>query len=417
MLIQCTQCQTVYNFDDSALQDSSIDVRCARCQTVFTIDASSAVDEDVCRVDESELQGMSFRSAATDTSSKTAQPASEMALFEPEPEQTFEAPPVTQSHIDLHPQPEPANEETGAEEEFSFTPTEQPPTDDDTGFDFAPLDEAPAQEKAPTDVAFTAPDGTAEAEKPAESAQQEQPRDLFAEPETAPSKEEEEPQWQGTPDDFTFEDSGEDFSFEDEASWSTDKPETPARTEGPSQDTEDSPDFIFEPLTRETKPAPSQPASLAEESPLSSQEDMEQTVAAPAEPEKPQTAVRPAERAPRPQKRGTSKFLLFILFLLLVVAGAYGYFYATLGTTDVRVMIREIQQLVMPSGPQQPQGALTIIRSESYYIDNSEAGALFVIQGTIRNDYNEPRAELSVTATLYKDKGQPFTKKNGLLRQ
>ncbi|EAT15280.1 zinc-ribbon domain-containing protein [Desulfuromonas acetoxidans] len=429
MLIQCTKCQTVYNFDDSALQGSSIDVRCARCQTVFTVDASSAVSEDVCHVGEDELQGTSFRSSAdslpTDTSTHAQQQPSEEALFEPEPEQTFEAPPVTQTHIALHPEPEqPDSEQPGDEEEFSFTSAEQSaeqPAADETGFDFAPLDEPPAeqppaQNEEASDFSFDQPQETAAIDGAAESEQQEhpeQPVDLFAEgqEETTLSAEEKEPQWEGSPDDFTFEDSGEDFSFDDDDSWSADKPKPPAAQIDSAENSDESPDFIFEPLTSEATPTPPQPKPAAEESPLAPDEEMEQPISTLPEAEKPEAKERPAQRPPQVEKRGTSKFLLFILFLLLVAAGAYGYFYATLGTTDVRVMIREIEQLVMPSGQQQPQGSLTITRSESYYIDNSEAGPLFVIQGTVRNDYKEPRAELSVTATLYKDKGQPFTKK------
>jgi len=422
MLIQCTQCQTVYNFDDSALQGSSIDVRCARCQTVFTIDASSAVSQDVCRVNEDELQGMSFRSSTgstlSDTSAQTPQQPREEAVFEPEPEQTFEAPPITQTHIDLHPEPEASDSEESSDDEFSFTPAEhlaeQAASDNGSDFDFAPLDETPTEQRPEqqeqgeetSDFSFAEPEEIAVADE------LEQPVDLFAEgqEETTLSAEEDEPQWEGSPDDFTFEDSGEDFSFDEDDSWSADKPTQPVERIDSSDNSDESPDFIFEPLTSETTSTPPQPEPAAEESSLASDEKMEQVVSQPPQTE-PQTEKRPAQRPPQTEKRGTSKALLFILFLLLVAAGAYGYFYATLGTTDVRVMIREIKQLVMPSSQQQPQGSLTITRSESYYIDNSEAGSLFVIQGTIRNDYKEPRAELSVTATLYKDKGQPFTKK------
>ena len=425
MLIQCTQCQTVYNFDDSALQDSSIDVRCARCQSIFTVDAASAVGEDACRLDESELQGMSFRSNMAEEvetpTEEQPQTVAEQPLFEPEPEQTFAEVTSSTTHLDLHPIEEEAPEET-PEEEFAFTPmdetlefedsSQQPAHDDapEVDFSFAPLDVEPATVDIPqeeTDFSFddSQPNLT------------EQNTEAFSvdaagsaeNPETveAPLEEAAAPQWDGGPDEFSFEDSGEDFSFEDEDSWSTKPKEHDSEEPSAQGAAAESPDFIFEPLTGASKEKPLQQAT---------QDHEDDEIRPPQEAAAPQAPHQPAAPAKRgssraPKQGGPSKFLLFILLLLLIAAGAYGYFYATFGTTDVRVMIREVQQLIQPTAPQQPQGFLTITKSESYYIDNSEAGSLFVIEGTIRNDFKQPRAELSVTVTLYKDKGKAFTKK------
>ena len=416
MLIQCSQCQTVYNFDDSALQGASVDVRCARCQTVFRVDASSAVGDDACRVEDSELAGMSFRTSATGepATSQPSQPAPE-PVFEPAPEQTFEAPATTESLLDLHPEPEPEVAEAEIEEqgndEFSFAPLDNPPEDD--GETFQPIDNDDFSNRVEDETQEDAADDAS-------------------------------PQWAGASDEFSFSEPDDGFSFDqneqrdqDNSFTWDDAPaaETVQEEDSPIEEPE-SPDFIFEPLSSTDEDdtssaaavevaeppspyAPQEEFSLSES--LAPKEDVEEHSFAPLEEPKPEIASRAPEEAPEPKRPGrskpveeprkTSKFLLFILFLLLVAAGVFGYFYATLGTTDVRVMVREIQQLIMSSGTLQPQGSLTITNTESFYIDNAEEGSLFVIQGTIRNDYKEPRAELSVTATLYKGKGKAFTKK------
>ncbi|OQY18884.1 MAG: hypothetical protein B6I36_05655, partial [Desulfobacteraceae bacterium 4572_35.1] len=84
----------------------------------------------------------------------------------------------------------------------------------------------------------------------------------------------------------------------------------------------------------------------------------------------------------------------------------------TLDTADVMKMIQSVQQQLVPSAPQQPQGSIQVDSGESYYVDNVNSGHLFIIKGHAINKYSAPRSELKVIATLYKDKGIPLLKRS-----
>lgn len=286
MVIQCEQCQTIYNFDASQLHNGSAQVRCARCQQVFTVTAASAI---------------------TLAASTAAQPT---------------------------PQPPP---------QPSASPT------------WAPAAAEPAA-PAPTE-----------------------PSPLRSEPS----------------EEFSF-DTAEPFSFSEpepaaedsNALWPTAAPQEPPTPPDSAPEQE----FRFESLDeRAAEPAPAQVAA-----PLRTDNE-----SAP-----PPTPPKSAPRAPV-AKQKSSKLLIFLLLLILTVGGIYGYFYLTLGTTDVMKMIQSIQQQLLPAAPK-PQGEIKVDSSRSFYITNSIEGPLFVIEGTASNGFTEARSEMSVAATLYKKKGEPL---------
>jgi len=294
MVIQCKQCETKYNLDETLLKNGSIDVRCVRCQTVFNVSA-------------------------------TPQQSEEQAILAP---QEAPEPSIEKSETETQLPTDTVPDWGDNEDNFSFT--EEP-----DAFSF--------QEESPGDLA------------PEED---QHPDDL-----TTPSPfENTEPAEDSLPQEFSFDSIDEEPAAE-----------------------QDLAEQIFGAETAEA-------------------DDTTEATTAP-------TAAPAVEKkaAPRKkEKRKTSKLAWLLLILLMIVAGAYGYFYVTLGTTDVMQMIQKVQQQFLPPAPQQPQGSIRVDTGESYYIENTVAGQLFVIQGKAINKFSTPRSELKVTATLYKKKGIPL---------
>lgn len=191
------------------------------------------------------------------------------------------------------------------------------------------------------------------------------------------------PEWDADSDAFSFD--NEEPSLAVPSSESATISEEPASQE-----------FTFESL--EAEPEVVEPAPLAPpvtEEPVSAEEEVNET---------PQ---------PKAEKRKTSKFMIFLLLIILIIAGAYGYFFVTLGTTDVMKMIQNIQQQIEQQLQQQPQAQsqqseIRISTTQSYYVDNSIAGQLFVIKGLATNNYTTAQSELCVKGTLYQKKGAPL---------
>lgn len=214
------------------------------------------------------------------------------------------------------------------------------------------------------------------------------------------------PDWNSDEDSFSFAEA-DSFSFEEELADQDEAPEGmddggefSFATETPASDSLPQ-EFSFESISPEPESAPAQQFS-----PRSSDSEPEQSVPDSATTE---TANQPVRKpAPQPKEKAkTSKLAWFLLLIIMLVAGAYGYGYVIYGTTDVLQMIRKVQQQFAPA-PQQPRGSIHVDTSESYYVENTAAGQLFIIQGHAVNNFPEPRSELKVVATLYKEKGIPL---------
>lgn len=269
MIIQCKQCETTYNFDDSALHGGQIEVRCVRCENVFTIDSTSAI---------------------------IAQPIEPLPKTEPEiaPEPMVEA-----ADLQTAPEPEPI-----------------------------PL-----------------------------------------------------PEWNADSDAFSFS-STEAFSFDnEEPTLSGTSSESATTSEEPAPQ-----EFTFESPEPEVITPLAPPVS---DEPIFPEEEVDDT------PE------------PKAEKRKTSKFMIFVLLIVLMIAGAYGYLFVTLGTTDVFEMIQSVQKQLQPAAQNQ-QNDIQISTTQSYYVENSTSGQLFVIKGIATNASTTTQSELCVKGTLYQKKGAPL---------
>jgi len=100
-------------------------------------------------------------------------------------------------------------------------------------------------------------------------------------------------------------------------------------------------------------------------------------------------------RGVQPSGRASSKRLLFLLIPLLVIAGG------------VALWLYSPSILKPKSSQQSPSiEQLHLVETSGYFVDNLQAGQLFVIQGRVKNEFSKPRRWIHLRAKLYTSDGQ-----------
>ncbi len=114
-----------------------------------------------------------------------------------------------------------------------------------------------------------------------------------------------------------------------------------------------------------------------------------------------------SKHARRKKKGGSGIFTWLLVLILLGLCGATGYYYWLGQFPDVDFLIKRFlpQETAAPAASQ-----IKITDPSGIFVNNSEAGQLFVIQGKAVNGYAEPRSALAV-------KGQLFNRSGDLLRE
>lgn len=134
--------------------------------------------------------------------------------------------------------------------------------------------------------------------------------------------------------------------------------------------------------------------------PKSEEVEAEQPVAE----EQPQ-AGHPAAKKSSPAS-SIIRILLLLVLLLLVIGGVMVYMN---GPDQIN---QTIQQLL---GKQQDQavqtGRISLAKLEGKFIQNAQAGELFLIRGEAINDYPEPRAGIQVKGVIFDPNGKPLLQK------
>ncbi len=100
---------------------------------------------------------------------------------------------------------------------------------------------------------------------------------------------------------------------------------------------------------------------------------------------------------PEPKiKRGPSPLLVLLLILLLLGGGVYG-------AHLMGVRIPFVSDMLAPQVIKDELGNLKISTSDinSRFVDNSQAGRLFVITGKVRNDYPQPHSFIQVQGKIF----------------
>lgn len=124
----------------------------------------------------------------------------------------------------------------------------------------------------------------------------------------------------------------------------------------------------------------------------------------PAEPEFPQTAE---------QEKKSGAFSSLIRILLLVILGILIILGILVYTNGPDQLNQVIQQLLGQQTGQslQPTGQISLGKLEGRFIQNEQAGELFLIRGEAINNYPAPRAGIQVKGVIYDPNGNPLLQK------
>lgn len=100
------------------------------------------------------------------------------------------------------------------------------------------------------------------------------------------------------------------------------------------------------------------------------------------------------ESPPATRRRSSSRLLFFLIPLLVVAGGAALWLYFPWPLRS--------RPVTKSTGVEQ----LHLLETRGYFVDNQQAGQLFVIQGRIRNEFPGPRRWIHLRAKLYTTDGQ-----------
>ncbi|MGE4580455.1 MAG: DUF3426 domain-containing protein [Desulfuromonadales bacterium] len=423
MIIQCSECQARFKLADEKVKPEGTKVRCSKCRHIFTVYPPEP--EEVSIPAEIEEAEESFTAPT------------------PEPEQ----PAGPKLDIDFSAF-EASDEEDAVKGLFENETEEMGEDTSTTSFDEFSFGEEATEEKEEPPFSFGDTEETSletsDQDSPAESSAEsnEQDDDFFGglTQETALASDDSAKDF-----DFGSETTEDDFGFTDESPsdtedfFATETDETPGEIASPFEDSfgeardddfsweETSPesgagDFEFEESA--SSPALDQPfededlvdQSAGEASFLFGEPEAEEDTSAaaaipsPKEVSEESTAKdskksTKARKKPgrKPRKSPLRGLILFILVLLLGLSAAGGYLFYTQGNLDIGAIIT---QLTGQAPPAQPAGQIQITDLSSTFVNNREAGELFVIQGQAVNQFKEVRSAIAVKGVLYNPNGK-----------
>jgi predicted Zn finger-like uncharacterized protein len=106
------------------------------------------------------------------------------------------------------------------------------------------------------------------------------------------------------------------------------------------------------------------------------------------------TAPEEFERQPPARKTPRRGILLLFIPLFLILGGVAAWLYLPWPLRP--------KPVPKPTGIEQ----LTLVETSGYFVDNQQAGQLFVIQGRVRNEFPEAKRWIQLRAKLYTTDGQ-----------
>lgn len=463
MVIQCSECQTRFKLADDKLKPGGIKVRCAKCKHVFSVEpapvataATAATETSFAGLqDEEPSQEFSLGQRPDEETAAADRDADAFGLGEGVEKPVWDdfsfadlnqSSPGTDPAADLA---EPPSEDFGfGSVPASYSEEELPASredefdggtgslsdSDDFGFDDRP---APA---ATDELDFGIEFNTTTDGKDDESAGFD--FDSTGAPAAADDFSFGDDGSSGLPEERAEEDAGDDFDFADPPKASTandvfdfgaedaamefaDLDGSPAKTsswgdldsdpfgdefelqgkadqgkafdfsemsfqEEPLDDHLGDEDFGSISVEKDSPPEPAKP-TLAVAAPSSSVEAGDRS----ARPAPPVPAAASAQRGP------LNRLVIFVLGLFLTLVGAAGYF---LWQSGGIVPLMERINGTAPAPMVQPQVRLTGLNG--YFVNNKDAGQLFVIQGQATNEFPEIRSAITVKGALYDKNGK-----------
>jgi predicted Zn finger-like uncharacterized protein len=106
-------------------------------------------------------------------------------------------------------------------------------------------------------------------------------------------------------------------------------------------------------------------------------------------------ASREVKSPPPSSRKPSSKRLILFLIPLLLIAGSVALWLY-------------VPWPLKPKPAKQSTGIeqLHLVETRGYFVENQEAGQLFVIRGTVRNEFSKPRRWIHLRAKIYTSDGQ-----------
>lgn len=409
MIIQCEQCQTKFNLDDSKVADKSIKVRCARCRHVFAVAGT---------------QGMPADSASF---------APNAPVFQIEEDLEVSAEPGLETALNFEPDAQPEEDASGHSnflDSFSFaaddeqavtdTPsadspvthdrveTQKDPDDLDFGaFDFGDdsgdADEPPTAAPAPDIGARAVKQGlTAGSKKEDLGGLDFSGDDMFGDVVSAPREEEESITFDMGMDGFADSMGVESRAASQGASLASQDfaAENPFSLDEIDFGDELSSVAVQQVSTEELKPSQEllfAPLATAQEKPAfgSFTEPLAKTPAASAQEELPPLSIS-SRRKETPRISGMLVFMGLIITGLVIFYAVWGY----------KTLTEDKGNITQEAG-----GRITVRSVEATFIKNKKAGDLLVISGEAVNEYNKPRAAIQIKGLVFGADGEEVSSK------
>ena len=387
MVIQCEKCDTRFRLPDERMKPEGVKVRCSHCKEVFTVyppagepaaasPAPAPAPEPTPEPDAGDgaSDELDFDSAFAEEAGTGAAAGDDFELPE-------------------------GDEGAGAEDDFGFDFDDN--DDQDSGqapndFAFDEGAEAPAAEGGPSEFSFD--DSTWEDEAPeagADPAVSDEPpaADAGADAEVGGGTNDEfsfdEEEWSDTPsagEDSagsadSFGDFDSDFGIEDNSA-----PDLPAAGPGGGGG-----DFKFTELSAAATGSSEATISegFADDGSFGmGDEDLVSSVPEPPE---------------KRQKKSSSAVLPLLLVLLLVLAGAAGFFLWQQGQLG---FVDELISKIKGATAIPETSRIEVKGLDHDFVENRQAGSLFVIRGQATNRFSEKRSSLQVKGILYDGNGR-----------
>jgi predicted Zn finger-like uncharacterized protein len=433
MVIECAQCHTRFRLADDKVKPGGTRVRCSKCKHIFRVlppqpepvpapEVSTEQEEvdfgdfNMERVpDREEVAGFRLPRAEERTETPhVSDTGSEPSENEPAFSLGFDENPPHREDVP------PDREEVSFSDEPGAGLTTRPWDEEDS---HASNEPAPGEEESPGTLEFSL--GEEESESPAEfsfGGREEaetageislegrktgEPAEFSFEEQDSEEPGEFSYDEEGTAGDFSFDDADASFDAEEEPAWSGEAPFLPEDSLAGEAGKETG-DFDFSGMTFGEEAEGTVFPGGSEEPPFPESEPFPATPEPPASGAAPDRDIAALRRVqPQPTRKRRNPFrgvLIFVILLLLALCGIAGYFYLQGEAPDLMGLADRIVSL---GSQPATKGEIRVEGLTGTFVNNRDAGQLFVIRGKVVNDYPEARSAISLKGILYDKAGKP----------
>ncbi len=374
MIIQCEKCGTRFRLPDEKMRPEGIKARCARCKQVFFAPPPPSPEQEDFGLSPQDAEKGEIPEQSEVGAPDHRETTKEGRPGEPDDHESLWEEPQAQQEAEPEPEQFPwaPSTTTNGEE----TSVDQPLREEEAG-------ESPVEEELE--------------DQPIKNVQKEERESSFEDGSfgefsfgLAPEQEEEEfgeleePEKKPEEEGFRFEPA--DKTFEEEGLQESDR--EPA---GENAAIDEEPMFSFE----ETQAAATGDDLLDEAAPIEDKPKSE-TVEDTAE----------EQIEPSPQRKSpVASLMIFFLVVLIILTAVTGYLFWKQGPQAFERMLLELTG--SKSEPVASVGRIELNDYTASFLQNGQAGELFVIHGRARNLYEEPRSTIQIKGVIFNEAGKP----------